>query len=213
MSELIRPSSNGQFEYPTPPIDIVALPGGKIPQRKTEGAAGYDVYARALVNEYGEMDPDDNRLRRTEFDFMNVPSSPSMQEHIIPDPDNKEAWAYVLRPDEHVLIGAGFATALPTSMFYWLTPRSGLSMKRLTLTNAPGTVDSDYRGEAGLLLVNQSDKDFTLQRHARIAQAVFVAVLFPHFNVRNSVDELGATERGGGGFGSTGLYDVESKTI
>lgn len=187
-------------------IDMHVLPGGRKPERKSGGAAGYDVYARALVNEFGETDPRDSRLRRTEFDFFTVPESPEMQEHIIPDPDSDEKWAYILHPDEHVLIGAGFATALPYSMFYWLTPRSGLSMKRLTLTNAPGTVDADYRGEAGLLLVNNSESDFLLQHHTRIAQALFVPVLFPEFVGRASLDELGHTDRSGGGFGSTGLH-------
>lgn len=189
-----------------PEIDISVLPGGKMPERKTEGAIGYDVYARAIVSET-EQDEYDDRLRKTVFDFHEVPESAWLQEHIIPDPDNNEKWAYVLRPGEHILIGVGFATALPSDMLYWLTPRSGLSMKRLTLTNAPGTVDPDYRGEAGALLVNQSENDFMLQHHTRIAQALFAPVFLPRFAIKHSLDELGKTNRSGGGFGSTGLTD------
>lgn len=107
------------------------------------------------------------------FDFEQVPGSAWLQEHIIPDPDDQDKWAYVLRPGEHVLIGVGFAMALPDNMMYWLTPRSGLSMKRLTLTNAPGTIDPDYRGESGALLVNQSQGDFLIQHNTRIAQLYF----------------------------------------
>lgn len=187
-------------------IDIHVLEGGKMPERKTDGAIGYDVYARAIVSETNQ-DPLEDRLRETVFDFHEVPESAWLQEHIIPDPDDENKWAYILRPGEHVLIGTGFATALPKDMMFWLTPRSGLSMKRMTLTNAPGTVDPDYRGEAGALLVNQSEGDFMLQHHARIAQAVFCPVYLPEIAIKTSLDDLGETARSGGGFGSTGLTD------
>lgn len=192
--------------YAQPEIDITVLPGGKMPERKSDGAIGYDVYARAIVSET-EKDAYDERLRQTLFDFETVPDSLWLLEHIVPDPDDETKWAYTLKPGEHVLIGVGFATALPDDMLYWLTPRSGLSMKRLTLTNAPGTVDPDYRGEAGALLVNNSEQDFLLQHHSRIAQAVFCPVYLPSMVLRESLDDLGKTNRSGGGFGSTGLRD------
>lgn len=185
-------------------IQACVLPGGKMPERKTEGAIGYDTYARAIVAEDGRVDERDDRLRKTLFDFVSIPPEASLQEHIVPDPANPELWAYELRPGDHCLIGVGFATALPDSMLYWLTPRSGLSMKRLTLTNAPGTVDPDYRGEAGALLVNQSSESFLVQRHARIAQAVFAPIFLPEIVEVSTIDDLGQTERAGGGFGSTG---------
>lgn len=187
-------------------IEISVLPGGRLPERKSEGAIGYDVYARAIVSEI-EQDDFDPRLRKTVFDFKNVPDSAWLQEHIVPDPDKEDSWMYVLRPEEHVLIGVGFATALPRDMMYWLTPRSGLSMKRLTLTNAPGTIDPDYRGEAGALLVNHSEEDFYLQHNSRIAQAVFCPVFLPRLILKEALDDLGKTTRSGGGFGSTGLID------
>lgn len=185
-------------------VDIWVLPGGRKPERKSPGAIGFDTYCRALVSET-EKDENDSRLRKTIFDFKNVPGNPWLQEHIVPDPNNQNKWAYNLRPGEHVLIGVGFATAFE-DMMYWLTPRSGLSMQRLTLTNAPGTVDPDYRGEAGALLVNQSEKDYLIKQDMRIAQAVFCPVYIPELIERETIDELGSTERGGGGFGSTGLY-------
>ncbi len=177
-----------------------------MPERKTDGAIGYDVYARVIVAEDGRMDPDDNRLRQTLFDFETVPEGASLQEHIVPDPDDKSRWAYQLEPGDHCLVGVGFATALQDDMLYWLTPRSGLSMRRITLTNAPGTVDPDYRGEAGALLVNQSDEAFILQKHSRIAQAVFAPVFLPQLVEVDTIDKLGQTKRSGGGFGSTGLH-------
>lgn len=187
-------------------IEIVVLPGGRMPERKSEGAIGYDVYARAIVSE-SEQDPYDDRLRKIVFDFSTVPESAWLQEHIVNDPDDPDKYAYVLRPGEHILIGVGFATALPPSMLYWLTPRSGLSMRRLTLTNAPGTIDPDYRGEAGALLVNQSENEFMVQHNTRIAQAVFCPVYLPRMAVKETLDELGKTTRSGGGFGSTGIKD------
>lgn len=193
---------------PTSPdvsIDIAVLAGGRLPERKTDGAIGYDVYARAIVSET-EKDPYEPLLRKTEFDFYTVPIAASLQEHIIPDPEEADMWAYVLHPGEHILIGVGFATALPHNMMMWLTPRSGLSMKRLTLTNAPGTIDPDYRGEAGALLVNQSEVDFTLRHNTRIAQVVFCPVYLPSLAVAETLHELGNTNRSGEGFGSTGLH-------
>ena len=120
----------------TSQVDICVLPGGRLPERKTTGAIGFDVFARAIVAEDGSLDPHDARLRKTIFDFESVPESASLQEHIIPDPDNPESWAYLLKPSDHCLVGVGFATAMPDDMLYWLTPRSGLSMRRITLCGA-----------------------------------------------------------------------------
>src|SRR5690606_8166985 len=104
-------------------IEICVLPGGRMPERKTEGAIGYDLYARAIVAEDGRVDPCDDRLRLALFDFETIPDSASIQEHVVPDPDNADCWAYNLEPEEHCLVGVGFATALPEDMLYWLTPR------------------------------------------------------------------------------------------
>ena len=187
-------------------IDIYVLPGGRLPERKSDGAIGYDVYARALVSQK-KQDKSDPRVRKTLFDFHKPPKNAWYRSHMRRDPDDRNKLAFVLRPKEHVLIGVGFATALPDHMMFWLTPRSGLSMARLTLNNAPGTVDPDYRGEAGALLVNQSRKDFILQHQTRIAQVVFCPVYLPELAIKLSMDELGDTTRSGGGFGSTGIHD------
>jgi dUTP pyrophosphatase len=187
-------------------VPIFLLKGGRPPERKSAGAIGYDVYTRALVSET-DKDPDDGRFRKTIFDFQTMPDEEELREHIIADPEDSSKLAYVLRPTEHVLIGIGFAMAFQNDMMCWLTPRSGLSMQRLTLTNAPGTLDPDYRGEAGALLVNNSTKDFTLRHETRIAQVIFCPVILPELAIMATMEDLGDTPRSGGGFGSTGLHD------
>jgi dUTPase len=107
------------------PVGFVVLPGGRLPERKSKSAAGYDMYARALVSE-AEQDEHDARLRKALFNFCDVPSTPSLQEHIVYDPDDETKWAYVLRPGEHVLIGVGVAVKMEEDVFFWLTPRPAL---------------------------------------------------------------------------------------
>lgn len=107
-----------------------------------------------------------------------------------------------LEPLGRKLIPTGLFVALPEGYEMQIRPRSGLAYKHgLTVLNSPGTIDADYRGEIGVLLVNLSQVPFTIERGERIAQAVVAR----HAVVAwNAVEELGATERGAGGFGSTG---------
>lgn len=107
-----------------------------------------------------------------------------------------------LRPGERALIPTGLRVALPAGHEWQIRPRSGLALKHgVTVANAPGTVDEDYRGEVGVILVNLGAEPFVIERGARIAQAVLAPV------TRASLQEaaaLPATRRGEGGFGSTG---------
>ncbi len=193
-------------DYISEDIIISVLPGGRLPERKSEGAIGYDTYVRAIVDPY-EMNDQDPRLRKTIFDFEEVPESPALQEHIVPDPDEENLWAYELHPAESVLIGIGFATQMELPGYYWVAPRSGLASKhRITLGNAPGTVDADYRGEAGVIVKNESNKPFLIQRELRIAQIVFAKGEIVSMK-EVPFDQLGETERSAGGFGSTGFKD------
>ena len=91
---------------------------------------------------------------------------------------------------------------MPEGVEAQVRPRSGLALKHgVTVLNSPGTIDSDYRGEVGVILINLGDEPFVLHRGDRIAQLVFGRVL----DVRlKEVERLGFTERGGGGFGHTG---------
>lgn len=108
-----------------------------------------------------------------------------------------------LAPGERRLIPCGFCMALPDGYEAQVRPRSGLALKHgLTLLNSPGTVDSDYRGEIRVLLINHSEVSFTLMRGMRIAQLVVSPVARVCLTEAESLPE---SKRGAGGFGSTGL--------
>jgi len=108
----------------------------------------------------------------------------------------------VLKPLERSIVGTGLFIELPVGIEAQVRPRSGLAAKKgITVLNAPGTIDADYRGEIGVILVNLSNEDFTIQNGERIAQLVIAK----HERAEwLEVDELSSTDRGEGGFGSTG---------
>ena len=109
----------------------------------------------------------------------------------------------VLDPGSRDLIPTGLYMEIPAVYEVQVRPRSGLAYKRgLTVLNAPGTIDADYRGELGVLLVNTSSEAQTIEPGERIAQLL----ISPVYRIEwLEVDELGKTDRGGGGFGSTGV--------
>jgi dUTP pyrophosphatase len=112
------------------------------------------------------------------------------------------AEATVLKPGEIRLIPCGFAIAIPKGYEAQVRPRSGLASKHgITMINSPGTIDSDYRGEVCVPVVNHGTAAFTVERGMRIAQMVIMAV--PSVKMVE-VEELDATVRGKGGFGHTG---------
>jgi dUTP pyrophosphatase len=107
-----------------------------------------------------------------------------------------------LRPGERHAVATGFAIAIPEGYEVQVRPRSGLALKHgITCLNTPGTIDSDYRGEVKVILANLGAEDFEILRGERIAQLVPAPVQRARFA---EVRELGGTERGAGGFGSTG---------
>jgi dUTP pyrophosphatase len=107
-----------------------------------------------------------------------------------------------LAPGERALIPTGLKMAIPAGFEAQIRPRSGLAYKQgLTVANAPGTIDSDYRGEVMVLLVNLSDQSAVLTHGDRVAQMVIAPVTQAHF----AVGLLDDTARGAGGFGSTGV--------
>ena len=107
-----------------------------------------------------------------------------------------------LAPGQTALIPCGFAMAVPVGYEAQIRPRSGLALKHgLTLPNAPGTIDADYRGQVQVILVNHGREPFTIERHMRIAQMIVKPV--PRV-AWAEVDELPPTQRGPGGFGHTG---------
>ncbi len=109
----------------------------------------------------------------------------------------------ILKPLERTIVKTGLFIELPIGIEAQVRPRSGLAAKNgITVLNAPGTVDADYRGEIGVILVNLSNEDFTIENGERIAQLV----ISKHERAEwIEVEELSETDRGSGGFGSTGV--------
>ena len=111
--------------------------------------------------------------------------------------------AVVLQPLERAIIKTGLFIELPIGSEAQVRPRSGLAAKKgITVLNAPGTIDADYRGEIGVILVNLSNETFTVENGERIAQLVIAKHERADWQ---QVEELSSTERGAGGFGSTGV--------
>ncbi len=108
----------------------------------------------------------------------------------------------IIKPGEHVLIKTGFAMALAQGYEAQIRPRSGLAYKHgITVLNAPGTIDADYRGEVGVILINHGKESFVVTRGERIAQMIIAPFVQASFT---QVTALSETVRGEGGFGSSG---------
>lgn len=109
----------------------------------------------------------------------------------------------VLAPNERALVPTGLIFEIPQGFEVQIRPRSGLAFKNgITCLNTPGTIDSDYRGEIKVLLINLGSEDFKITRGMRIAQMIVAPVTQAKLVETN---ELGETDRGAGGFGSTGV--------
>lgn len=117
-------------------------------------------------------------------------------------PPDQRAVGFTLQPMQRAICPTGIRVEIPHGYEMQIRPRSGLATKfGITVPNTPGTIDSDYRGPLGVALINLSDQAFTVQHGDRIAQMIVAPVVQVGFAV---VDALGETERGTGGFGSTG---------
>ncbi|SRR5690554_2176571 len=109
----------------------------------------------------------------------------------------------VLKPFERILVKTGLFIELPVGYEAQVRPRSGLALKKgITVLNTPGTIDADYRGEIGVILINLSNEDFVIENGERIAQLVIAKYEQAELI---EVNELSETQRGAGGFGSTGV--------
>jgi len=110
--------------------------------------------------------------------------------------------AVVLKPLERKLIPTGLFVEIPAGFEAQIRPRSGLALKKgITVLNSPGTIDADYRGEVGIILINLSSEEFVIESGERICQMIIAS----HETVQwNLVEKLEETERGEGGFGHTG---------
>ncbi len=117
-------------------------------------------------------------------------------------PEGQRAGGLALAPRARALVPTGLSIALPDGFEAQIRPRSGLALKHgLMLANAPGTIDADYRGPLGVILINAGDLPYTISHGSRIAQIVVAPVARALFTLAASLDE---TARGAGGFGSTG---------
>jgi dUTP pyrophosphatase len=113
----------------------------------------------------------------------------------------------VLQPGERALIPTGLHLALPAGFEAQVRPRSGLAFKHgVTVLNSPGTIDADYRGDVGVILINHGQVPFTIEDGERVAQLVVARYDRVHWNLVEDVEGLTATARGTGGFGHTGTH-------
>ncbi len=117
--------------------------------------------------------------------------------------DLRAAEDAILAPGSRCLMPTGFSIALPAALEAQVRPRSGLAVKHgVTVLNSPGTIDSDYRGEIKVPLINHGTADFAIKRGDRIAQMIIAAVVHVRFLEVATLDD---TTRGAGGFGSSGI--------
>jgi dUTP pyrophosphatase len=115
-----------------------------------------------------------------------------------------------LKPGERKLVPTGLSIAVPPGFEAQVRPRSGLALKQgITVLNSPGTIDADYRGEVGVILINHGDAPFTINRGERIAQMIVAAYSRVEWV---PVADLPDTARGAGGFGSTGVATPQGNT-
>lgn len=140
--------------------------------------------------------------------FVKLSPGASLPEYKTKGAAGADLCAYItgdikLSPMERKLVPTGVFVELPLGYELQVRPRSGLALKHgITVLNTPGTVDSDYRGELQVLLINLGNEDFVIKNGDRIAQAVITEVTRPSFAITNF---LSSTERGNGGYGSTGI--------
>ncbi len=108
----------------------------------------------------------------------------------------------LLNPGERAIVPTGLKIAIPYGFEVQIRPRSGLAAKHgISIVNAPGTIDHQYRGELGIIMINHGKESFSIKKGERVAQMVFNKIEFAYLE---EVEELSSTERGAGGFGSTG---------
>jgi len=121
-------------------------------------------------------------------------------------PECRRKHGFLIQPYERALIPTSLKFSIPQGMELQVRPRSGLSLKTgLMVVNSPGTIDCDYTGEVKIIIGNLSQKLETIKHGDRIAQLVMCPVIQAHIEFIDNEDELGVTDRGDGGFGSTGV--------
>jgi len=175
------------------------------------GEFGIDVYIEMMSNFTEVNMVDDLDISKIGIKYINTSSNPDPEFATIGssgfDLRANIDGPITLKVGERVLIPTGLKFELPTNFEIQIRPRSGLAYKHgVTVLNTPGTIDADYRGDVGVLLINHGDKDFVIQQGDRVAQGVIATVVGKTIVSLNKVETLTEeTERGSGGFGSTGV--------
>jgi dUTP pyrophosphatase len=155
-----------------------AYPDAIVPQYQTPLSAGVDLHA------YLPLTREERRINPGHVEIIEA-------HHPI-----------VIYPGQRKLIETGLKMAIPQGYELQIRPRSGNAYKNgITVLNSPGTIDSDYRGQIGVLIINHGEREFVVKHGDRIAQGVFVAIPQAAFEI---VDKLDETERGEGAYGHTG---------
>lgn len=154
----------------------------QIPTRATEGSAGYDLYAAIGTNTSGLHYPHETHYKEI---------------------------STIIKANWWTLIPTGIKIEIPPGFEGQVRSRSGLALKNgISVLNSPGTIDSDYRGEISVVLMNHSHSNYTVHRGDRIAQLVFARCYVFNLVPINANEKLEDTTRGEGGFGSTGTGDL-----
>ena len=198
----------GLRDYLYPKINLFVLPGGTAPVRMTEEAVGYDTYLRAIVDPV-LMEDGSGLLRKALFDFRGR-TDPKVEKYSCirtPKPGDPAMLAYRLDPGQKALCGVGFVIGMPFPLAALVLCRSGMATRHeIVVSNGPGTIDPDYRGEAGVHLWNTGNEPFYLFHGMRISQFLFVRPVIPRFGKVLSHADIKASKRDVGGFGHTGLF-------
>ena len=182
------------FDKKTPPVKFKKLREGapQLPSRGTPVAAGLDLRADLTggVKVFGA----DAKYNDETDEWLATETSREVPVVSV---------AFALQPGQRAFVPCGYGIALAPGHEGQVRPRSGLALKKgLTVLNSPGTIDEDYRGEVGVILVNQGLGEVLIEHGERIAQLVIAPVVYPEAVL---VDELDETDRGSNGFGSTGV--------
>ncbi len=180
------------IKFLQPEIKIHVLPGGRMPESGSDGANGFDVFARVMQDDE-KRDPEHRNLRLPLWDLM-------------------KGGSYELKPRESVLVGIGVAFEMPPYVGCLMIARSGQTSKKkrpIEIVNFPSWIDPDFRGEAGVRVKNISRRIFKIEHGMKLAQAIFIPTITPSFKLVGSLQELSPTRRGGAGLGSSGMFARE----
>ncbi len=192
-----------------PIVKMMPVGDGKLPQRMSSGAIGFDAYLRAIVDPE-EVDPDKPYIRKTLFNFTEFPKDEHVKQYHRFNYESQKH-EYLLLPGKNIVIGLGYIAQVPFPYYHEAEPRSGLAVKYGIEIGGARIVDPDYRGEPGAILKNTSDEPFWLSKYMRVAQIVFKKGPMPVLCEVKHYYNFSETSRGSRGSGSTGTGVIDSE--